>query len=129
MLPIGASVGPAGLPVMPYDLSFTGGFFQIADFMQSLDSMVQMKKALVDVRGRLLTIDGSTLTPTDSGPTATPNLTAQLTITTFVSPADQGITAGATPTDPAPVTAAPISTTETSSATPTATATSTPTAP
>ena len=34
-LPIGASVGPAGLPVMPYDLKFTGDFFQIADFLKS----------------------------------------------------------------------------------------------
>src|SRR4051812_7534884 len=32
LLPIGATVGAAGLPVMPYTLQFTGGFFDIADF-------------------------------------------------------------------------------------------------
>jgi Tfp pilus assembly protein PilO len=103
-LPLGASVGPAGLPVMPYDLSFTGGFFQIADFMEQLDGMVHMNSGLVDVRGRLLTVNGFTLTPADTGPVAEPELTADLNVTTFLAPADQGITAGATPTGPSPVT-------------------------
>jgi Tfp pilus assembly protein PilO len=103
-LPLGASVGPAGLPVMPYNLSFTGGFFQIADFMEQLDGMVHMRGELVDVRGRLLTVDGFTLSPADSGPVAEPQLTAELSVTTFLTPADQGITAGATPTGPSPAT-------------------------
>ena len=39
-LPIGATVGPAGLPVMPYDLTFRGNFFEFADFIAELDGMV-----------------------------------------------------------------------------------------
>lgn len=116
-LPLGASVGPAGLPVMPYDLSFTGGFFQIADFMKRLDAMVHMHGDLVDVRGRLLTVDGFTLTPADSGPVSAPQLTADLSVTTFLTPADQGITAGATPTGPS----TPTLTSSTTSVTPSST--------
>jgi Tfp pilus assembly protein PilO len=131
-LPIGAAVGAAGLPVMPYSLGFTGGFFEIADFMARLDGMVDIQDGLVDVRGRLLTIDGFTLTASPSATGATPELSAELNVTSFLSPADQGITAGATPTGPAPPTTTPAgsTTTSTSSTAPTdtsSTATSTPT--
>jgi hypothetical protein len=123
-LPIGASVGPAGLAVMPYDLSFTGGFFEIADFMRRVDSLVHMQHGLPGVNGRLVTVDGFTLSPETSMSTttsttvkATPQLTAALTVTTYLTPADQGITAGATPSGPAPATATPASTTATPTST------------
>jgi Tfp pilus assembly protein PilO len=126
-LPIGASIGPAGLPVMPYDVTFTGGFFEIADFMQRLDRMVEMRGGLIDVQGRLLTVNGFTLTPIGSESVETPDLTADLNVTTFLTPADQGVTAGATPTGPAPETPALVSGSESESA-PTTEATATPTA-
>lgn len=103
-LPIGAAVGPAGLPVMPYDMTFTGDFFQIADFMQRLDGLVHIRNDLADVRGRLLTVNGFTLSPSDEGSPADPKLTAELSVTTFLTPPDQGITAGATPSGPADAT-------------------------
>jgi hypothetical protein len=116
-LPIGASVGPAGLPVMAYHLSFTGEFFQIADFMRRVDSMVHTRGGEVDVRGRLLTVNGFTLEPTDdAGSLTNPVLTAGVDVTTYLTPADQGLTGGATPTGP-------------SSATPTLASTSTSTTP
>jgi Tfp pilus assembly protein PilO len=120
-LPIGASVGPAGLPVMPYDLKFTGDFFQIANFLESLDEMVHMPHGEVDVTGRLLTVDGFALAPEQSAVGAslgaTPTLTANLAVTTYLTPADQGITAGATLSGPAPATPAPVTPTPTSSTT------------
>lgn len=128
-LPIGASVGPAGLPVMPYTLKFTGGFFQIANFLQSLDGMVHSRHGLIDVNGRLLTVDAFSLTPVESEQGSfnpIPTLTASLSVTSYVTPADQGITAGASPTAPAPATPTPAATTPpapTSTATPTASAT------
>jgi len=131
-LPIGATVGAAGLPVMPYDLKFTGDYFQIADFLKRLDGMVNSQHGLVDVHGRLLTVDALSLAPVDSAaaqPTPLPPLVAQLTVNAYISPADQGITAGATPAGPAPATSAPDSTTtagSTSASTPTPTATSSP---
>lgn len=105
-LPIGATVGPGGLPVMPYDLSFRGEFFEIADFFASLDSLVDVEASGPGVDGRLITVDGFSLTADpDKG---FPHLSADLHVTTFVTPADQGLTAGATPAAPAePVPATP----------------------
>jgi Tfp pilus assembly protein PilO len=126
-LPIGASVGPAGLPVMPYDLKFTGGFFQIANFLHSVDGLVHSHDGLIDVNGRLMTVDAFTLSPVQTEPGSSfnpvPTLTADLSVTTYLTPADQGLTAGASPGGPATATATP-----TASATSTPAPTSTPTA-
>ena len=116
-LPIGATVGAAGLPVMPYDLSFRGDFFEIADFMAELDSLVRTDAKGVGVDGRLLTVDGFVFTPDVVD--GFPMLNANLHVTTYVAPADQGATAGATAAAPAPtsVTGAPAPTTPTPAAT------------
>jgi type II secretory pathway pseudopilin PulG len=112
-LPIGATIGPAGLPVMPYHLKFTGGFFEISDFLAGLDGLVHARHSDIDVHGRLLTVDGFALQPSDTGgadPAAVspvPTLTADLSITTYLAPADQGLTGEATPGGPAPATSAP----------------------
>jgi hypothetical protein len=121
-LPIGATVGPAGLPVMPYTLQFDGGFFDIADFFGQLDGMVHANDKKVAVTGRLLTIDGFEL---KAGPKGFPDLTALVSATSYVTPSDQGLAAGATPTGPAVAAdATTASTTDTtSSSVPTATAT------
>jgi hypothetical protein len=116
-LPIGATVGPAGLPVMSYALDFQGDFFRMADFMRGLDSLVSLKDRRVRARGRLLTIDGFVLSrDLQKG---FPSLVASLAVTTYVTPVDQGLTAGATPDEPAsppPPSAVPASSTPTSSA-------------
>ena len=120
LLPIGASIGPAGLPVMKYSLSFEGDFFRLADFLAGLDEMVKTRAdGSVGVRGRLITVDQFELLPRDEA-TATedettgaaaaaasarnPELAASFTITTFLTPADEGVTGGASPTGPAPAT-------------------------
>jgi len=97
-LPIGATVGPAGLPVMPYDVKFRGDFFEIADFLASLDKMVDPGRVNPGVNGRLVTVDGFALTPDPEK--GFPHLAADLHVTTYVAPADQGLTGGATPTTP-----------------------------
>ncbi len=104
LLPIGATVGPAGLPVMPYQMTFDGGFFEIADFFGSIDGMVSANGEKTTVDGRLMTIDGFDFSP---GPNGLPDLTADVTTTTYLTPADQGITAGATPAGPAAGAATP----------------------
>jgi Tfp pilus assembly protein PilO len=110
MLPLGAAIGPAGLPVMPYQLTFTGGYFQISKFLRSVDSLVHTRHGGVTVSGRLVTVNSFDLTPEQSTSTtgaataSASKLEAQLSVTTYVSPADQGLTGGATPTGPAPVT-------------------------
>jgi Tfp pilus assembly protein PilO len=109
LLPLGATIGPAGLGVMPYDLTFKGTFFQMADFIEGLDSLVKTKNAAVDVTGRLITISGFTLKPDQS--VGFPQLEASFSVTTFVLPPEESPTAGATPTSPETVTATPASAT------------------
>ena len=113
-LPLGAAVGPAGLPTMPYTLKFRGSplhsharvardFFHVADFIHGVDKGVSADGEKVSVDGRLITIDGFTLKgDPDRG---FPFLEATFAVTTYLTPETQGLTAGATPSGPAPVAA------------------------
>lgn len=102
LLPLGAEIGPAGLAVMPYSLSLRGNFFRIADFIGELDKMVHADGSSLNVNGRLTTIDGFALNP--DGEHGFPYLAASFDITTYLLPPSQGLTAGATPLEPAPTT-------------------------
>lgn len=105
LLPLGATVGPAGLSAMPYALEFDGGFFDIADFIEGLDSLVETTDGEVDAKGRLVTIDGFNLAPlAEGGTSASGRLQASFSVTTYVTPPGQGLTAGATPTGPSTAT-------------------------
>jgi Tfp pilus assembly protein PilO len=101
-MPIGASIGPAGLAVMPYTLTFKGNFFNVADFIHGLDSLVQSNNEKVEVTGRLITINSFKLT--EDTVKKFPALEAEFTVTTFLVPPEQGVTAGATPSSPEPST-------------------------
>jgi Tfp pilus assembly protein PilO len=95
LLPLGATVGPAGLAVMPYDVTFDGDFFQIADFIAGIDSLVETKDSEVRVDGRLVTIDGFSLEAApDEG---FPALQASFALTTYLTPPGEGLGAGASP--------------------------------
>lgn len=109
LLPLGAAIGPAGLAVMPYTLTLEGSFFQIANFIRGLDSLVKTRNSRVAVDGRLVTIDGFSLAPGEHEGRS--KLQASFEVTTYLTPPEQGVTAGATPSAPAPSTATPASTT------------------
>jgi Tfp pilus assembly protein PilO len=100
-LPIGATVGLAGLPILPYELTFKGSFFDVADFMSGVDSLVHLREGSGQVAadGRLLTVDGFSLKPI---PTlgGEPVLNATFAVTSYVVPSDEGLTAGAAPGGP-----------------------------
>jgi Tfp pilus assembly protein PilO len=115
LLPLGATVGGAGLAVMPYTLTFTGDFFDIADFIKGIDSLVDTRNAGVGVDGRLITLNGFSLSPDPAHPF--PALSASFSVTTYLIPPGE-LTAGASPTEPAPATetAAPTETSEASAA-------------
>lgn len=112
-LPIGATVGSAGLPTLPYQLTFRGNFFQLADFLAGVDRLVKTDKARIISDGRLVTVDGFALGPDDLK--QFPVLMATMVITTYVTPSDQGLTSGATPSSPPAASAAPASATTTGS--------------
>lgn len=109
LLPLGASIGPAGLGVMPYTLTFDGNFFQIADFIKGLDALVKTSEEEVKVNGRLLTIDGFSLEEDSNA--EFPRLEASFSVTTYLTPPGEGIAGGATPESPPGVEAAPVAAT------------------
>lgn len=108
LLPLGAGIGPAGLAVMPYTLTFDGSFFKIADFIKGLDKLVRTESNGVVVDGRLMTLDGFSL---EAGPTGFPSLSATFAVTTYLTPPGQGIGLGAGPAGPGSGSATPAATT------------------
>lgn len=116
-LPLGATVGAAGLPVLPYDFNFFGNFFSVADLFGAIDNQVTVAdKGGPDVNGRLMTINGFALT--ENPRKGFPAVQADFSVTTYVVPSGQGVDAGATPEGPgvtpptpdATVTSAPVPT-------------------
>lgn len=95
-LPLGATVGSAGLGILPYDVKFTGDFFEIADLFKGMDQLIESEAARVDVGGRLITVNRFEMTKVD---TASP-LEVEVSLSTYVLPESQGLTAGATSTAP-----------------------------
>jgi Tfp pilus assembly protein PilO len=84
LLPLGATVGTAGLAVMPYTVTFDGDFFQVADFIKGLDSLVKTKGSSVVVDGRLVTIDGFSLASAPNS--GFPALQGSFALTTYLTP-------------------------------------------
>jgi len=91
LLPLGATVGAAGLGVMPYSLTFHGNFFTLADFIEEVDALVKTENEDVLVDGRLITLDGFALEADEER--GFPALQGHFAITTYLAPPN-----GETPT-------------------------------
>jgi len=113
LLPLGATIGPAGLAVMPYSLTFEGDFFQIASFIEKLDNLVKTTNADVAVNGRLITVSSFSLSPGEGAEGESGRLNADFSVTTYLTPPGEGLTAGASPSGPEEVTTLTSSTTGT----------------
>ena len=87
-----------GLDSVGLELEFTGSFLDLADFFHRIKRYVELDGDRLNVRGRLLTVDGVEF---KSEPDIFPRITATLTATAYLSPPAQGLTAGATPGGPA----------------------------
>ena len=103
-LPPGATVGPAGFPIMPFSFTFRGGFFRLGAFFQRLDKLVKTNNDKVTVTGRLLTVDSVKLEPDGTG---FPNIKATVQATSYLTSPLEGATGGASPAGPTGTTAAP----------------------
>lgn len=107
-LPPGASVGTAGLPTMPFAFEFAGSYFNLSEFLARLDRFVVARGDRLDVKGRLLTVDGFSLAPSEAG---FPQMTATVGATAYLANPSQGANGGATAAAPAtPVEPAPAAT-------------------
>jgi Tfp pilus assembly protein PilO len=122
-LPPGATVGPAGFPMMPFNFTFQGSFFRLEDFFNRLERFVTARNQQISVTGRLLTLESLKLEPSSEG---FPKIKATVGATSYLVSPLEGITGGATPQGPAaPQTQASAPGTAGSTAAPTTTATTT----
>jgi hypothetical protein len=89
---------------LPYTLNFTGTFFDVAGFFSGLDSLNNLRNdgAMVAADGRLITVDGFSLSRVEALGGGSPKLDVGLAVTTYVAPSGEGLTAGASPGGPAP---------------------------
>ena len=85
----------AGLDTVPLELRFTGSFFDLADFFHDLKRFVNVANQELVVRGRLMTIDSFSF-----GSETFPKIEAEMNARIFLSPEQQGATAGASPGGP-----------------------------
>jgi Tfp pilus assembly protein PilO len=95
----GTGSGAPGLDTVPLDFEFNGSFFDLADFFHRMKRFVHVVNDHIQVRGRLMTVDTITFTSEDF-----PSLKAQVRATVYLTPKDEGVTAGATPEGPAEAT-------------------------
>ena len=96
--PPGATpVGSAGFSAMPFTFTFRGSFFNLGDFLRRVDRFVAVRQRQLDVTGRLMVVNSISLVPDATG---FPKLRAQISATTYLLPATQGLTAGASPQGP-----------------------------
>ncbi len=88
----------ATLPSQPFSFVYEGPFFRLSDFLGSLQSYVRLTDERVAVDGRLLRVDGFSLTTDAEGGRA---VSATVNATAFTLPEGQTQTQGATPAGPA----------------------------
>lgn len=88
-LPPGAAVGSAGFPTMPFSFAFNGTFFDMERFLKEVQRFVRVNGNQIDVRGRLLSIDGFGLS---AGPGGFPKVKATISATAYLrAPADDAV--------------------------------------
>jgi hypothetical protein len=96
--PGATTVGTAGFSTMPFSFGFKGSFFELGKFFNRLDRFVKVRNGRLDVTGRLLVLNSITITPdTEKG---FPLLVADVSASSYLLPATNALTAGATPDSP-----------------------------
>ena len=108
-----SAVGIGSYSVVPISVTFNGNFYDLADFLYRLRSLVTVNAGRLDATGRLFEIDTLTF---NQGPAKFPQIQANLVIDAFVY--------AAAPAAP-PTPAAPAATTTTSTDTTSTTTTTT----
>ncbi|HMJ01359.1 MAG TPA: type II secretion system protein GspM [Conexibacter sp.] len=98
-LPPGALVGTAGFPTMPFSFAFEGDFFRLSGFIGRLERFLVVRQQTLAVGGRFIAIDGIGL---NAAPEGFPRIQANVASTSYLLPASQGLTAGASAGGPTP---------------------------
>jgi hypothetical protein len=106
-----ATAESGGFTQMPFTFIFKGGFAGLAHLFNQVEGFaVRTNAGGLAVSGRLLTIQGVTITPENGGSAGNKTaggssassgaLSATVTATAYVLPATQGLTGGASPSSP-----------------------------
>jgi len=93
--PIASEAGPAGLRAMPMKLGYAGGYFALVELLKHVDGMVTTAPGRVTADGRLVTINNFVLKPVDNEVNFR-IVGGLINVTSYTTPPDQGLTAGAT---------------------------------
>ena len=93
----GALVGTAGFSAMPFTFQFRGNFFNMSQFFSRLERFVTVRNERINVTGRLLRVESITVKPDTLG---FPSLRAEIGASSYLVPATEGVTDGATPAGP-----------------------------
>ena len=116
--PAGAvAASTPGLDTVPLDFTFTGDFFELADFLHRLKRFVHVNNDRIIVDGRLMLVESFSLKMQEF-----PTLEATMSTKVYLSPKAEGPTGGATAAGPATApaaTAPPAGTTPAPAPTPT----------
>jgi hypothetical protein len=111
-LPPGAVVGPAGLPIEPFTLTFQGNYFHLADFLGRIEKFVTSNNSTILVHGRLMTLNAINVGPAPSG---FPQISVSINATTYLAPTQPSLpNASATPSTPVSSTSSPSTSSNTS---------------
>jgi Tfp pilus assembly protein PilO len=110
-----AAVAGSGYTVVPIDVTFNGNFFNLADFLYRLRTLVDVHNTRLDATGRLFSVD--TLSFAEA-PERFPRIQAKLLIDAFVYgtadvPGATGVAGGTTATDTTSTTTTSTDTTST----------------
>jgi hypothetical protein len=103
-LPPGAVVGTAGFATLPFSFTFTGSYFSLEHLLDDLHGYVNASGDAVSVRGRLLTVDGFSLTVGDGGIS---DIAATVTASAYLVPDTAASSGSTTTTTPGTGTATP----------------------
>jgi Tfp pilus assembly protein PilO len=110
-------VAGGALSAMPFNFTFTGGYFDLNTFFSKLEHYVTLNNAKLSATGRLLRLESVAITPSSTG---FPDMQAAIGAATYVVPPVQGV-----PGAPVPSTAQNASSTPSSPSTPSTPSTTT----
>jgi Tfp pilus assembly protein PilO len=99
-------VAGGAISAMPFNFTFTGGFFDLSTFFAKLEHFVTLNNQRIDATGRLLRLESVSITPSSSG---FPDMQAAIGAAAYIVPPVEGV-AGST--------SAPSAATENASTTP-----------
>jgi Tfp pilus assembly protein PilO len=82
------------LSAMPFNFSFTGGYFDLSNFFAKLEHFVTINNERIGVTGRLLRLESVSIAPSSAG---FPDMQAQIGAATYLVPPVEGVTGAAAP--------------------------------